>query len=162
MESHNITLKAHHTLKNKIKFYQTCLSFWVSQLSLWPHTSHSSHPSHCSHSSLVGTFSQSLQSVPASSSLHVQFLNWNSHSKQRSLQLSGLLFLRRQWGVLNNSFSCHACICIFRGKNLKKIYNTLFSPEGGIMVYFHFPIVFCTVWLFCEECILLFLHFKVF
>lgn len=141
MESHRLTLKTHHTLKNKRKFHQTCLSFPVSHLSIWPYTSHSehtlnshvNHTSHTNHTGLVGTFSrvsQSLQSVPASSNLH--FLNWNSHNKQRCLQLSGLIFLRRQWGRggLNNIFfSCHACVCIFREKNLKKTIEHIVLPK---------------------------------
>lgn len=47
------------------------------------------------------------------------------------LQLSGLLFLRRQWGRggLNNSFFCHACICIFRKKNLKKTIEHIILPK---------------------------------
>ena len=47
------------------------------------------------------------------------------------LQLSGLLFLRRQWGGggLNNSFFCHACICIFRKKNLKKTIEHIILPK---------------------------------
>lgn len=117
---------------------------------LWTHRqshfSHVHHTSHTDHTGLVGTFSRvsrSLRSVPAPSNLH--FLNWNSHNKQRSLQLSGLLFLRRQWGQggLNNIFFL-SCMYLYiqREKSEKNGITHCSSQEVGSWRTFTFSLCF--------------------
>lgn len=112
-KSHNILLKAYHTLKSKTKLCWTCLSFWASQ--------------HPTPRQPLGGSPQRLPISPELSS----FLAWNSCSKQRSLRLSGLLFLRRQWGALRNNCALSYRYLYIQREKSAQLCNTLFSPGVG-------------------------------
>lgn len=70
------------------------------------------------------------QRLPISPELS-SFLAWNSCSKQRSLRLSGLLFLRRQWGALRNNCALSYRYLYIQREKSAQLCNTLFSPGVG-------------------------------
>lgn len=99
------------------------------------------------------------QSALASSSFHIP--TWNSGSKQRSLRLSGLLFLRSQWGALRNHLSLSYRYLYIQRERNQNNYVTRCSHRGWILEYFCFFIVFfCTAGRFYEAYVLLLFFFS--
>lgn len=146
-KSHNITLKAYHTLKkqNKIPLDMPLLL----GISCQHPTSHQPRQPRqpCRPRGPLGGLSPESPRLPqsalASSSFHIP--TWNSGSKQRSLRLSGLLFLRSQWEALRNHLSLSYRYLYIQREKSEQLRNTLFSSgvDPGVLLFFHCILLYC-------------------